>query len=194
MGDGVIGVIALGPSKTKADYSNWGVTYGEVSAPGGWFRDGFGTPTFRTNENQILSTYPRNVGVAAGRIDPATGNVIDPSVIKDCSGGTCGYYQWLQGTSMASPHAAGVAALIVSRYGQTGPSGGFGLVPDLVAQVLFRTATDTPCPANPVIDYLDEGRDPTWTATCVGPAARNNIYGHGIVDAYAAVTAIKGRL
>ena len=32
-----------------------------MAAPGGWFRDGFGTPTYRTNENQILSTYPVNV-------------------------------------------------------------------------------------------------------------------------------------
>jgi lantibiotic leader peptide-processing serine protease len=28
-----------------------------VSAPGGWFRDGFGTPAFRTDANMILSTY-----------------------------------------------------------------------------------------------------------------------------------------
>ena len=28
------------------------------SAPGGWFRDGFGTPTFRTPGNLILSTLP----------------------------------------------------------------------------------------------------------------------------------------
>ena len=30
----------------------------EISAPGGWFRDGFGTPTFRTPGNEILSSYP----------------------------------------------------------------------------------------------------------------------------------------
>ena len=51
-----IGVSALGPRTTKADYSNYGLEQISVSAPGGWFRDGFGTPTFRTNGNLILST------------------------------------------------------------------------------------------------------------------------------------------
>ena len=53
---------ALGPSGKKADYSNYTTEprSGEVelSAPGGWFRDGFGTPTYRTNQNEILSTAP----------------------------------------------------------------------------------------------------------------------------------------
>jgi subtilisin family serine protease len=190
MGDGVIGVISVGPSKTKADYSNWGQTYGEVSAPGGWYRDGFGTATFRTPGNMILSPYPKNVGVDAGLIDPVTGDLIEPDgfVVKHCGKGTCAYYQYIQGTSMASPHAAGVAALIVSKYGERDRRGGFGMDPDRVARVLFRTATDTPCPANPVIDYLDEGRDASYTATCAGSAERNNIYGHGIVNALAAVS------
>ena len=47
-GPHVLGVSALGPSTTKADYSNWTTEPQsgevEVSAPGGWFRDGFGTP------------------------------------------------------------------------------------------------------------------------------------------------------
>ena len=44
-GPHVIGVSALGPSGRKADYSNYGTEQITVSAPGGWFRDGFGTPT-----------------------------------------------------------------------------------------------------------------------------------------------------
>lgn len=193
MGDGVIGVIALGPSGKKADYSNWSTTYGEVSAPGGFFRDFVGTPQNRTPGNLILAPYPKNVGIAAGVIDPATGDLLDDSgfFLKECGPAGCGYYQYLQGTSMASPHAAGVAALIVSKYGRDGRSG-FGLSPDTVGRILFRTATDTACPANPVIDYTAEGRPADYTATCVGSADRNNIYGHGIVNALAAVRGGRG--
>jgi len=63
----VIGVSALGPSGNKSDYSDYGVEQISVSAPGGYFRDGFGTPTFRTNGNQVLSTYPLHVLQAQGR-------------------------------------------------------------------------------------------------------------------------------
>ena len=109
------------------------------------------------------------------------------AVVKDCKGSTCGYYQWIQGTSMASPHAAGVAALIVAKYGEEGRRGGFGMDPNKVTRILFRTATHTPCPANPVIDYTQVGRPASYTATCVGTAELNNIYGHGVVNALKAV-------
>ena len=70
-GPHVIGVSALGPSTAKADYSNYGTEQVSVSAPGGWFRDGLGTPTFRTNGNQVLSTYPLHVLQAQGFVDAA---------------------------------------------------------------------------------------------------------------------------
>src|SRR4051794_31836589 len=54
-GPHVLGITALGPSGTKADYSNYTTDPGsdevELSAPGGWFRDYFGTSKYRTNDN-----------------------------------------------------------------------------------------------------------------------------------------------
>jgi subtilisin family serine protease len=84
-----------------------------ISAPGGWFRDYFGLPQNRQPENLNLSPYPLNVAIANGDLNP-DGTPNNPFVLRDCKGATCAYYQYLQGTSMASPHAVGVAALIVS--------------------------------------------------------------------------------
>ncbi|WP_054054519.1 S8 family serine peptidase [Alloactinosynnema sp. L-07] len=190
-GPHALGVSALGPSLGKADYSNYGFERISVSAPGGWFRDGLGTPTYRTNGNLILSSYPKNVALTEGAIDEA-GNVTPDGVAlgvqKACkSDGICGYYQFLQGTSMASPHASGVAALIVSQYGKYS-HGSVSLAPDKVERVLEGTAFDKSCPSPRTVDYTLVGRPAEFNATCEGSAAFNNFYGHGVVDAYAAVT------
>jgi subtilisin family serine protease len=52
--------------------------------------------------------------------------------------------QWFafNGTSMASPHATGVAALIESRFGKVGSDGDVELRPDQVAARLMGSATD----------------------------------------------------
>ena len=190
-GPHVLGVSALGPSGKKADYSSYGTEQISVSAPGGYFRDYFGTPQFRTNENLILSTYPKNVGIDEGNID-ADGNVTPDGVAlgvqKACKpDGTCGYYQFLQGTSMASPHAAGVSSLIVSQFGKYSGKK-VSMDPDKVQRVLEGTAFATPCPVPRTVDYLNEGRDASYTATCEGNTEFNGFYGNGIVDAWAAVT------
>jgi lantibiotic leader peptide-processing serine protease len=193
-GPHTIGVSALGPSGKKSDYSNYGREQISVSAPGGYFRDFFGTPQHRQNANMILSTAPKHVLQAEGAVDPA-GNVTPAGaalgVTKACTaGGVCGYYQYLQGTSMAAPHASGVAALIVSQYGVRDPfrrNGGKWLPALLTEKILTGTAQETACPTPRLVTYTNEGRPAEFNALCEGGTRFNGFYGHGIVDAYAAV-------
>jgi len=200
-GNHVIGTSSVGPSTTKADYSNWTTnpTSGEieVSAPGGWFRDGYGTPSYRTVGNEILSTYPLAVLQEDGLVD-ADGNITPggeaSGVMKQCPAkvkpgvAPCGYYVFLQGTSMASPHSTGVAALAVSAHGSWDEDGEeYGMDPSAVAALLASTATDHACPAGGVQDYLREGRSAAFTATCVGDDEFNGMYGAGIVSALGVV-------
>ncbi len=193
-GSGVIAVSALGPSGTKADYSNYGVEQTDVSAPGGYFRDLFGTPQHRVAENLVLSTYPRALAQARGELDP-DGSPNTPFVVRDCSGGVCGYYQYLQGTSMAAPHAVGVAALIVSERGHRDrrPNGGLTMNPAATQALLQATATPTPCPEPRLLDYTNVGRPPEFNAFCDGDVDFNGFYGHGIVNALRAVSPSSGR-
>jgi subtilisin family serine protease len=196
-GPHVIGVASLGPSGTKSDFSNYttDLTSGEIelSAPGGWFRDGFGTPSYRTNENEILSTAPTHVLQQKGYVD-ADGNITPAGaslgVQKSCNDeGECGFYQYLQGTSMASPHAAGVAALAVSAHGTKDADAHRGLTmdPAAVAALLASTATDHACPAGGVQSYTQVGRSAEFTAKCVGTPEFNGFYGAGIVNALGVV-------
>ena len=194
-GPHVIGVSAVGPSGQKSDYSNYGTEQISVAAPGGWFRDGFGTDTYRTNGNMILSAYPLKVLQEEGKVD-ADGNVVagnEDLVLKDCTpAGVCGYYTYLQGTSMASPHAAGVEALIASKFGKRDWwRGGLTMSPDRVERQLYRTAAEHACPEPRLKSYANEGRPAEFDAYCYGGEDFNGFYGHGIVDAQAAVS---GRL
>ncbi len=186
--EGVISVSSLGPSVSKSDFSNYGVEQTDVSAPGGWFRDFFGTTHHRVVENLILNAYPESLAIANGELNP-DGSPNTPFVVRDCDDDACAYYQWIQGTSMASPHAAGVVALIVSQFGVHDPDNdGLTLDPDVVQKILFNTASTRACPDPPLVSYVNVGRPESWNALCVGNREFNGFYGNGIVNAIAAVT------
>ena len=90
---------------------------------------------------------------------------------------------------MASPHATGVAALIVSRFGiKDNKLGGLRLAPHKTEFVLNETAAEHACPVPPLVSYANEGRSAEFDALCEGNLEFNGFYGYGIVDAYAAVT------
>ncbi|MFI2378853.1 S8 family serine peptidase [Streptomyces sp. NPDC018964] len=85
-----------------------------------------------------------------------------------------GEYAWLQGTSMASPHAAGVAALLKSEHPRATPA---------QLRALLKAQADNPgCP-----DSYDQDGDGAQDATCEGGDRVNGFYGFGIVDALRAV-------
>ena len=183
---GVLGITSVGPSTRKAYYSDYGLEQADLSAPGGDRRDFFGTSRYNTPPNTVLAPYPKYDAIANGELDP-DGTPNTPFVLADCSQGDCAYYQYLQGTSMASPHAVGGAALVVASRGHRDRAhGGLTLSPDVVERVLKRTAQNHACPTPPVFTYPDPDLTPDYTAICEGTPDRNGFYGEGIVDAFAA--------
>ncbi len=192
----VMTVNAVGPSGRKSYYSNYGYDASTVSAPGGDRREFFGTALYDSPGTRILSTYPAELakeeGLINGNFKPKDRLAVVDCVGKRSSKGNCAVYVYLQGTSMASPHATGVAALIVSEFG-SGSGAGFGLAPATVEQILRDTATDHACPTvSSAVLYPDlVGLDPNVPfedQVCVGTADYNSWYGDGIVDALAAVS------
>ncbi|MEU5115376.1 S8 family serine peptidase [Streptomyces longwoodensis] len=85
-----------------------------------------------------------------------------------------GGYGWLQGTSMASPHAAGVAALLKSKHPWATPA--------QLQALLKAQAVNPGCP-----ESYDQDGNGTQDATCVGNKRVNGFYGWGIVNALRAV-------
>ncbi len=170
-GENVLSISALGPSKRKAFYSNYGISGADLSAPGGDSRD----PVRPTPTNQILAPWPKALAEAVPATDPTK-----PSYMTDGNN----WWRWIQGTSMASPHAAGVAALVVAENGKADKRhGGLTLAPAKVEQTLRKQATNRACPEPRLFDYPEPNSGDQFTAYCEGSPDRNGFYGDGIVNA-----------
>jgi subtilisin family serine protease len=158
----VVTVSATGPQKELSFYSNYGNSKVDVTAPGG---DSTQAPN---PFGRVLNTWSSTAPFTAGG-DPTR-------TLEDCApgGGPCAYYAWVQGTSMASPHASGVAAIIRSRYP--------GMPPMAVGSMLQNTSMPMAC---------TESAEARAEADCTGNTNPNahgqtNFYGNGLVDALAA--------
>src|SRR5215472_902848 len=188
---GVIGVTADGHNKQdptgflKSFYSSFGVSSAQVVAPGG--DSVFGRSAESTN-GRVLSTWPASIPCLRSVKEP-TNDPNEPIAV----------YCYIQGTSMASPHAAGTAALIISRFGDfSNPQNGH-MRPGAVASLLENTADSQPCPASlPTTSpagfaYSDfTGTQSGAAQTCQGGLGYNSWYGHGQVNALRAVTDQRG--
>jgi subtilisin family serine protease len=84
-------------------------------------------------------------------------------------------YGYKQGTSMATPHVVGVVALLASAHPWASPAA--------LTALLTAEAHPLACPAGP----FDPDGTGAWRAVCEGTAADNGFYGHGLIDADAAV-------
>ena len=186
---GVVSVSAVGNTKQtdgdddpndylKSYYSSYGVGSVTVTAPGGDFYYGRGTDGGPFG--LVLSTWPFELGC---------GRNVTVGAAKYC---------YLQGTSMAGPHAAGVAALIVSRYGRLASPGNATMSPGAVSARLQQTADPQPCPtALPLsgaagtsrfgVPYATVTRPDGSLQSCQGGAGHNSWYGAGQINALAAI-------
>ncbi|MEU1596098.1 S8 family serine peptidase [Streptomyces sp. NPDC005708] len=99
---------------------------------------------------------------------PATSGLI----LGPLPGGKWGY---MAGTSMATPHVVGVAALIKSTHPHASA--------ELVKAMLYAEADATPC-----TDPYDINKDGKIDAVCKGSKNHNGFYGWGTVNALKAVT------
>jgi serine protease len=143
--DGVIAVASTQFDETTTFYSNWGPQV-DIAAPGG---------NVRVDQN------------GDGKPDGVLQHTIVPGNTSQTD------YLWFMGTSMASPHVAGVAALIV----------GAGIrQPDAVEQILLGTARAP--------KTSSKTGSMTSSKTSAGGEAGKRVddhYGAGIVDAAAAL-------
>ncbi len=160
---GVIGVSATGDLRLKSFYSSYGIGMVQVAAPGG---DSILQRTAAAPNGRVLSTWPAAL---------LTVTCLPARRLVDASGAT---YCYQQGTSMASPHAVGVAALLMS----------LGVAPSAVGAALQMTADPLACPADlSIYDFFPSVSNGA-PQTCTGGASYNSFYGAGQINALTAVS------
>jgi subtilisin family serine protease len=165
---GVMTVSATGPvgypdyNLWIADYSSVGMSRVDVTAPGGDYFRATGTV-----QDAVLGAVPIGSDIWNG-FDPL--NAIFPGITAMDGGGG---YVYLNGTSMSSPHAAGVAALVKQMHPKWSPGA--------VKAAVQRSAQHLDCP--PDWEPLSGGDE---RERCYGDGGRTSFFGHGLVDALAA--------
>ncbi len=142
------------------------------------------------SQDVISPDYPPDAAQAPnpyGRVLAAwstTAPVVNPNAkreVEDCEtvGGApvCALYGWIQGTSMAAPHATGVAALIRAHHPNLSPMAVEAMIQNTAQPMVCPTAADSEAFA------LTDRR-------CTGGGSKGNgqtsFYGNGLVDAFAA--------
>jgi subtilisin family serine protease len=156
---GVIGVTATGNKEMKSFYSSYGISTTDVAAPGG---DSVLQVTPAAPNGRVLSTWPPSLMGSCAR------KVLDGTAT----------YCYAQGTSMASPHAAGVAALLASARGLKGGA---------LEAALQQGATPLSCPADTSLYAFFPAVDGGAPQACQGGTGHNSWFGAGEVNALNAV-------
>jgi subtilisin family serine protease len=186
----VVNVAALGNS-------NWDMSHPitDTGSPNN------GTPITRTVGNECLDlpaelpgvvtvtaigpegrkSFYSNYGVIESDVTAPGGDSQQVANTPDANGRVLstvfnGGWGYKQGTSMASPHTAGVVALIRSKH----PNWSAGKV----LSSLYGKADRIACPPNP----YDPGGTGQFIANCEGGRSGKGFYGAGAVDALDAVT------
>ncbi|RZT15190.1 subtilisin family serine protease [Kribbella sp. VKM Ac-2569] len=157
---GVVGVTATGSKRLKAYYSSYGTSTADVAAPGGDRRLQIVEP----GGGRVLSTFS-----SVGTICAANLTVVENGA----------KYCYLQGTSMAGPHATGVAALLLSAHGDMSPGA--------LSAGVQQSTNALSCPADLSI-YAPFPQNSGAPQSCQGGSAHNSWYGSGEVDALKAVS------
>jgi subtilisin family serine protease len=154
---GVVTVSATGVN-TLASYSSIGSPV-DVTAPGG---DAPQTPVTTFGRGRILAGWSSTDATGTWEALAAANRAV-------VSGG--GRYVWISGTSMSSPHVAGVAALIRGLHR--------GMPQGAVAALIRSSATSLSCPANWPADDKRQ---------CTGGSGQTSFFGAGMVNALGAVS------